>query len=297
MKKKRTRIAAFCLAAMLFLSACGDRSDIDPSAEESVETPSVIIISPPVHEPEPEPSPTPAPAPTPVPVVPVITKQPLAQTVSECGSCVFETEYKNADTAAWHFLSPDGRRDLTYDQIQTVFPALQVIDGMYSTMYLKNIPWEADGWQVYCRYSNDRGHTDTDHAVITVIRYSPDVSGMDLRYELPMIAKDPEPCTVEEGGTCSFEAAYVNAIWASWYFVSPDGSKKVRYTKMDQIFPDMRIIDGMYSAVTLENVPLEADGWQVYCRYTNKKGYTDTASVQLTVLPKEAPQEAPEGEA
>ena len=52
-------------------------------------------------------------------------------------------------------------------------------------------------------------------------------------------------------------------------------------------FPTMKILNGMYSTMKLENIPLEANGWKVYCRYTNNAGSADTASALITV--KSAP--------
>ena len=77
-------------------------------------------------------------------------------------------KYENATIAVWHFLSPDGQTDLTYEAAQKQFETMEIINGMYSTMQLKNIPYAANGWRVYCRYSNNNGYADTKTALITV---------------------------------------------------------------------------------------------------------------------------------
>ena len=112
-----------------------------------------------VHLPVDSPAPTAAPA-TPAPVqtaapfqmpvstpaqtqtrtnLPVITKNPTDEIVEAGGSCWFVAKYDNARWAVWHFVSPSGT-DYTYDQINTVFPGLEVTKGYASTTQLKNIP-------------------------------------------------------------------------------------------------------------------------------------------------------------
>ena len=100
--------------------------------------------------------------------VPLVTKNPTNETVAKGGSCFFAARYQNATWAVWHFVSPDGKTDLTYQEASKQFPTMKIINGMYSTMKLENIPAEANGWKVYCRYTNSAGSTDTASALITV---------------------------------------------------------------------------------------------------------------------------------
>ena len=115
------------------------------------------------------PEPTTEESPTPELLPPVITKSPTDETVEEGGSCWFVAKYKNAEIAVWHFVSPDGQSDLTYEAAQKAFPNMEILNGMYSNMQLKNIPYAANGWRVYCRYSNASGYVDTGTALITVL--------------------------------------------------------------------------------------------------------------------------------
>ncbi len=114
-------------------------------------------------------TPTPAPSPTPAPKdYPIITKSPTSETVQEGGTALFVAKYQNAIWAVWHFVSPDGQTDMTYEAAASYFPTLNIINGMYSTMKLENIPMALNGWRVYCRYTNNVGSTDTGSAFITV---------------------------------------------------------------------------------------------------------------------------------
>ena len=125
--------------------------------------------SPEPAEPEATPAPTPEPTPTAAAEnLPIITKSPTDETVAVGGNCSFVARYENAVWAVWHFVSPDGQTDLTYEEASQLFPTLEIINGMYSTMKLRNIPAELNGWRVYCRYTNKFGDMDTKSALITV---------------------------------------------------------------------------------------------------------------------------------
>ncbi len=198
MKTKAVVISSILMIAILtvlILTACGSKKS-EPVVVNPVSTPSrspeasptpapteipIVVTTPtpvpsetpapkpsPTPMPAPSPTPTPKPTPTPMPILPVITKSPTDETVDEGGSCYFVAKYENATIAVWHFLSPDGQTDLTYEAAQKQFETMEIINGMYSTMQLKNIPYAANGWRVYCRYSNNNGYADTKTALITV---------------------------------------------------------------------------------------------------------------------------------
>ena len=102
--------------------------------------------------------------------LPVVTKSPTDETVKPGDSAYFVANHRGAILARWHFVSPDGKEDLLYTDAADRFPEMQIIHGEFSTMQLKNIPQNFDGWTVYCRYSNNNGYVDTASAKITVTR-------------------------------------------------------------------------------------------------------------------------------
>ena len=123
--------------------------------------------------------------------------------------------------------------------------------------------------------------------------------------DLPIITKNPTGETVDIGGEAIFVAKYENALWAVWHFVSPDGSRDLTYEEAKQEFPDLWIVDGMYSIMTLRNIPAALNGWSVYCEFTNNKGASSTEKAAITVLgapavqqttaaPTAEPEESPE---
>lgn len=189
-----TAILTIAVLTVFILTSCGSKKnsqsvEVNPVSSPTptsmaVPTPAVteipVVITTPTPEPSetptPKPSPTPMPTPTatpkptatPTPLLPVIKKSPTDETVDEGGSCYFVAKFENATIAVWHFISPDGHTDLTYEAAQKEFETMEIINGMYSTMQLKNIPYAANGWRVYCRYSNNNGYSDTKTALITV---------------------------------------------------------------------------------------------------------------------------------
>ena len=144
----------------------------DPSPTDEPQAPASTPEPTPEPEPTPTPEPTPAPTPEPTPEPPAgaprVTKSPTNETVEEGGACYFVAKYEGANIAVWHFVSPDGKTDLSYEEAQAQFSSMEIIDGMYSTMLLKNIPLAANGWSVYCRYSNKIASVDTARATLTV---------------------------------------------------------------------------------------------------------------------------------
>ncbi len=97
-----------------------------------------------------------------------MTKDPGSETVPINGKCQFVTRYENAKFAEWHFVSPDGSKDLDYVQMQKEFPTLKIINGYSKDLTLENIPETLNGWKVYCRFSNNAGAVKTATATITV---------------------------------------------------------------------------------------------------------------------------------
>ncbi|MBR4549869.1 MAG: hypothetical protein IKO83_08150 [Oscillospiraceae bacterium] len=231
--------------------------------------------------------------------LPKVTKSPTSEVVPVGGAAIFQARYEDAIWAVWHFVSPDGSRDLTYEEAAKEFPKMQILNGNYSQLLLKSIPAEVDGWKVYCQYSNKVGSVNTDSALITVTskgggtaaNTTPAAGSTDAN--APKITKSPTSETVAEGGTCYFVAKYENAVWAVWHFVSPDGSRDLTYEEAAKEFPTLVIENGMYSQMKLSKIPVELNGWKVYCRYTNRSASADTGMATITVTSKGTPVPTP----
>ena len=101
--------------------------------------------------------------------VPKVTKSPTGETVNAGGNAWFVAKYQNAVWAEWHFVNPDGTTDLSYTDAAWTFPTLTIVGGDQSTMQLKNIPAELNGWKVYCVFRNNVGSANTAPATVTVV--------------------------------------------------------------------------------------------------------------------------------
>ena len=122
--------------------------------------------------------------------LPRVTKSPTDETVEEGKQAEFVARYENAIWAVWKFISPDGNTVLRYDEAKDYFEGLVIIDGNYSHMILKKIPYSLNGWRVACEYRNNDGSVMTDMATITVI---PKVTPTPEPTPIPTPAPTPEP--------------------------------------------------------------------------------------------------------
>ncbi len=319
---KTNRFVCIFLIAVLAVSLCGCRektvvpvpagnsqtaAPVQTTPDAFLTTPEptpAVVLTPaptPVWTPPPTPAPTPAwtppPAQTPAPTparntVPVVTKNPTDEIVEAGGSCWFVAKYENAVYAEWHFVSPDGKTDLDYSQINARFPGLEVTKGYASTTQLKNIPADMNGWKAYCRFSNNYGSVNTTSAVITIkastapAGFAANPAGTTATANvpgLPTVTKSPTDETVEAGGSCWFVAKYENAVYAEWHFVSPDGLMDVDYTRINSLFPGLEVTKGYASTTQLKNIPADMNGWKAYCLFTNNIGSTMTGLAAIYV--------------
>ncbi len=162
--------------------------------------------------------------------LPVITAHPAPAAVIEGGSCSFSARYQNATWAVWHFVSPDGKTDLTYEAASKKFPALKIYSGMYSDMKLENVPKDLNGWKVYCRYTNNAGSTDTSSALLTVTPKSDTLIGT---WAEKIAGRGV--ITIQKTGNGTYDIA---VRWSSSAFESAnwsmkgtdDGKGSIRYT-------------------------------------------------------------------
>ena len=325
MSKRYIGLIVCLLCVVLLLCACGLRKSSE--VETTAPAPTVTVVTPtpaqeiivtaepveatpaptpvPVVTPAPTPVPTPvptaepvatpAPEPTPVPTpapaaadLPIIRKSPTDESVLEGGSAYFVARYDNALWAVWHFVSPDGLTDLTYEEAAKQFPNMQILNGMYSTLELKNMPLDLNGWKVYCQYRNRVGSTNTEKATITVT-----AKGSADPAKLPVVTKSPTGETVDAGGTAWFVANHRNAVWAAWHFVSPDAQTDLDYKEAAERFTGLQIVNGDKGNLQLKNIPAELNGWKVYCEYSNNFGSVKTDSALITVKGAPTPAAAP----
>ena len=267
-----------------------------PSVPVTAATPAPTAQVAATAAPTPTPVPTPAAPATPAPGSPVITKDPTDEKVQVGGSCWFVANHRGANFARWHFVSPDGT-DIAIDTkdengnnvLAKQFPNLNIHNGEYDSMKLSNIPAELNGYRFYCHFWNANGSVDSKSALLTVegagnvAAANTDAAAANAANG-PKVTKDPTDETVKPGESAWFVAKHTGAILARWHFVSPDGSD-YEYTNeaISSQFPQMKIVGGDQGTMQLQNIPLNANGWKVYCRYSNNSGTADTKMATITV--------------
>ena len=267
-----------------------------PSVPVTAATPTPTAQVAATAAPTPTPVPTPAAPATPAPGSPVITKDPTDEKVQVGGSCWFVANHRGANFARWHFVSPDGT-DIAIDTkdengnnvLAKQFPNLNIHNGEYDSMKLSNIPAELNGYRFYCHFWNANGSVDSKSALLTVegagnvAAANTDTAAANAANG-PKVTKDPTDETVKPGESAWFVAKHTGAILARWHFVSPDGSD-YEYTNqaVSTQFPQMKIVGGDQGTMQLQNIPLNANGWKVYCRYSNNSGTADTKMATITV--------------
>ena len=136
--------------------------------------------------------------------LPRVTKSPTDETVEEGKQAEFVARYENAIWAVWKFISPDGNTVLRYDEAKDYFEGLVIIDGNYSHMILKKIPYSLNGWRVACEYRNNDGSVMTDMATITVIPKvtpTPEPTPVPTPEPTPVPTPVPSPVMPETAGT------------------------------------------------------------------------------------------------
>ena len=267
-----------------------------PSVPVTAATPAPTAQVAATAAPPPTPVPTPAAPATPAPGSPVITKDPTDEKVQVGGSCWFVANHRGANFARWHFVSPDGT-DIAIDTkdengnnvLAKQFPNLNIHNGEYDSMKLSNIPAELNGYRFYCHFWNANGSVDSKSALLTVegagnvAAANTDAAAANAANG-PKVTKDPTDETVKPGESAWFVAKHTGAILARWHFVGPDGSD-YEYTNeaISSQFPQMKIVGGDQGTMQLQNIPLNANGWKVYCRYSNNSGTADTKMATITV--------------
>ena len=113
-----------------------------------------------------------SPSPTPASGLPVTTKDPYGEVVDEGGGTSFIARADNAERYLWRFVSPDGRSTYDYNKVGSQFPGMIISGGTSEQLYLSYIPYELNGWKVYCVFSNSAGDTASGEAAIQVRKAS-----------------------------------------------------------------------------------------------------------------------------
>lgn len=101
-------------------------------------------------------------------VVPEITKHPTGEHVQEGGMCQFVARADNATSLKWMIATPDERAYYDCSELSDVFPGIRVDGTSSECLTLYSIPYDMDGWSVYCVFTGPGGKVSSDMASIRV---------------------------------------------------------------------------------------------------------------------------------
>lgn len=113
------------------------------------------------------------------------------------------------------------------------------------------------------------------------------------------VTQQPVTQTVKAGGKVSFSAKAKGAGngGITWHFVEESSGEDVTGRKLSERFKGLKVKNPNTLTITLQNVPEEMHGWQVYCHIGPKNGGVDTDRVQLLIEGLETGEAAEAAEA
>lgn len=300
LKKISWILAVLLLVAALPMAVLASETETPAPATGAPAT-DAPVTPPPVETPKATEEPVATDAPTTKPTatataavsgLPVITKDPTDETVEVGGRAPFTARADKDKGRTWYFVSPDGKEILTVKEAKAKFKGITVTGEHEEKLVIKKVTKEMDGWRVLCNFYNDKGNVDSAMATIhikTKATATPKVTATPAPEGLPVITKHPTKETVTEGGSCSFVARADNTDAYDWYFTK--GSKTYTVAEALKKFKGLKVSGEETEKLKLRKIPLELDGWKVYCVFTNEKGEIWSKTALITV--KEAEETTP----
>lgn len=209
--------------------------------------------------------------------VPVVTKDPTAETVVEGENATFIAKATNVRQYCWQIAIADACIDVK-DLPSYIGKGVKVSGWDSEKLVISNIPTELDGAYIWCQFVGAETSVDSKPAVLTVV---PEEDAA------PVVTKHPTNETVEEGEAAEFVARAKYAKEYSWQLVSPNGQVYEGDT-VAKHFPGLKVEGYDTERLVLINIPLELNGFKIRCTFV--AGYaTNSNYAKLTV--KEKPEE------
>jgi hypothetical protein len=101
--------------------------------------------------------------------VPVITKHPGKETVTEGGFAQFTVKSEYTNEHKWQLISPNGKTVYDCKDAAQHFEGLTISGYDKDRLKLDNIPLTMDGWKVRCVFIGGGGTVNSEVAKITVL--------------------------------------------------------------------------------------------------------------------------------
>jgi len=200
----------------------------------------------------------------------VVTKNPTSETVVEGGTAYFVARAENVGTYYWEIAI--GEACIGCEDLPAYLGGGVTVSGLNTdTLAIGNIPMSLNGAYVWCQFVGEDESVCSTAAQIFV---TPGV---------PVVTMQPVNETVMEGGEATFTSTANYDTGRQWILVSPDGAT-YDPSALSNIFPDLQFAGTDQDSITLTNVPLEMDGYRIFCRFTSV-GTADSNMATLYVTP------------
>ena len=214
---------------------------------------------------------------------PEITKNPTGETVVEGDSATFIARADHVRQYHWEIAIADACIDCA-DLESYIGRGVKVSGWDTDTLVISNIPKELNGAYVWCQFVGAEDSVDSAAAMITVTAQ---------KDATPVVTKHPTEETVEEGGEAIFVAKAKYAQSYLWQLVSPNGTV-YNCTDAPGQFPGLRISGADTERIVLSNIPLELDGYRIFCKFTaGSMVSSDKASIHVNAKATEPTETEP----
>ena len=99
-----------------------------------------------------------------------VTKNPTDEVRSAGGTAWFVSGAASYNSLTWTFMSPDGTK-CSVQEFRDRFPYTTVEGEYTTTLTIRNLGTDMNGWGVFCSFYNNNGPTDTAMAFLYVSAY------------------------------------------------------------------------------------------------------------------------------
>lgn len=136
--------------------------------------------------------------------VPVITKHPGKETVTEGGFAQFTARADYTKEYKWQLISPNGKTVYDCKDAAKHFDGVKITGYDKDRLKLENIPLTMDGWKVRCIFTGGGGTVNSETAKITVLEKTEETEPTTEATEPPTeppVQTTPEPTESTEDDT------------------------------------------------------------------------------------------------
>ena len=105
----------------------------------------------------------------------LVTKHPTDETRTEGETAWFVSGAQYYNTLDWTFVGPSGR-EYNVKEFRSMFPYVTVEGENTTTLTVRNLSTDLNGWAVYCSFHSDNDNAKTNWAFFHVYAYVPTYS-------------------------------------------------------------------------------------------------------------------------